>query len=285
VYPGPLDFKNRYLSNVIILNTNSADMPSGCSGVLTTPSTVITAAHCVCTKREFIPSDKEKVETQLKQAVPSGGKEKKQQATWKDNILGNARTIANGSSCLSRPKVLVISYLGSPPLFVPAEYQTRDVHPHPRFLMLNGDGDKGLFREADLAILRLETPVTETFRSIKLPRAEVRLNEDIVMVGYGLGETEYPKTAFGFRHFGESKVTRIDRLASGGTRFSALGLSLDGGTPSRIQAGDSGGGGFSKADDTVLLGIVSSSSEQHGSIFESIYPHQKWLEAEMNRDM
>jgi hypothetical protein len=105
------------------------------------------------------------------------------------------------------------------------------------------------------------------------------------MVGYGLGETEYPKTAFGFRHFGESRVTRIDRLASGGTRFSAQGLSVDGGSPSRIQLGDSGGGGFSRADDAVLLGIVSSSSEEYGSIFESIYPHRKWLEAEMNADM
>ena len=112
--------------------------------------------------------------------------------------------------------------------------------------------------------------------------AEVRLNEYIVMVGYGLGETEYPKTIFGFRHFGESRVTRIDRLASGGMRFAAMEQPNDGGIPSRIQAGDSGGGGFSKADDTVLLGIVSSSSEEHGSILESIYPHRKWLEAEMN---
>jgi hypothetical protein len=284
VYPGALDLKNRYLSNVII-NSDSAGVPSACSGVLITSSKVLTAAHCVCAKRAITSSDRVKAEDQLNQAASSNTKAdpaKKPWTQWRSNILRNARTVTDSSSCLVLPLVLVINYLGPPAKFDPAKYQASAVHPHPRFLSLDDDKGQGLFREADLAIIHLQYPVRESFRAIKLPSAEVRLKEYIVMVGYGLGETGYPEIAFGFRHFGESQVTRIDRLASGSTRFSALEQPADGGVPSRIQLGDSGGGGFSKADDTVLLGIVSSSSGGHGSIFESVYPHRKWLEAEIN---
>ncbi len=285
VYPGPLDLENRYLSNVLLYNITATAIPGGCSGVLATPRKVITAAHCVCAKREITASDREKIEKQLDRAAPFNiktDKGKRQLTDWKSNILGNTHTLTDASSCLARPMVLVIGYLEPPAPPVRNIYQASAVRPHPRFLSMDDNEDKGLFREADLAIVHLEQPVTQSVRSIKLPTAEIRLNEDIIMVGYGPGETHYPKTTFGFRHFGESKVTHIDRFASGGMRFTALEQPNDGGTPSRIQAGDSGGGGFSKADDTLLLGIVSARSEERGSIFESVYPYREWLEEEMN---
>ena len=44
-----------------------------------------------------------------------------------------------------------------------------------------------------------------------------------------------------------------------------------------ILKGDSGGGGFSQEDDTLLLGIISARLDGQGAVFESVYPHVEWL--------
>ena len=143
VYPGALDLMNRYLSVVVLVDTTATSL--GCSGVLVTPSAVLTAAHCTCAKRAFTPSDREKVEEHLVQTVSSDitDEQKEQMAAWKIGVLGNARTIADSSRCLVRPIVLVISYVGAPVRSVPKEYQVSAVHPHPRFLSLDDHRDLG----------------------------------------------------------------------------------------------------------------------------------------------
>jgi hypothetical protein len=248
--------------------------------VLISPERVLTAAHCICEKREATNSDRVKTDSRLDEAFPSKGKDnasKKQIASWKSHILDNAHSIADTSDCLKQVEVTVINYVASTQRYIPSPYKGVAVRPHPRFLSLEDDENHGLFREADLAIIQLNEAVTERFRPIQWPNAEVHKDQQIVMVGYGLGETGYPTTEFGYRHFGDSQITQIDHFASGSTRFTTAPQDPDGREFSRNYEGDSGGGVFSLVDDSVLVGIISTRRGSHGGVFESVYPHLQWL--------
>jgi hypothetical protein len=51
VYPGPLDSKNHYMSNVAIhTSAKRVDGSEHCSGVLVSPREILTAGHCLCMK-------------------------------------------------------------------------------------------------------------------------------------------------------------------------------------------------------------------------------------------
>jgi hypothetical protein len=82
------------------------------------------------------------------------------------------------------------------------------------------------------------------------------------------------------RHFGASQIVQLERFASGGTRFATAAQDQEGREFSRNYEGDSGGGVFSMADDTVLVGITSARKDSHGGVFESVYPHLGWLKEE-----
>lgn len=172
---------------------------------------------------------------------------------------------------------MIISYVAETSTLIPSAYVGVAVIPHPQFFNLEGDDRNGLFRESDLAIIRLSKAVTEKFRSIQLPTEEVYQGQRITMVGYGLGETKYPTMPYGFRHFGESQIAKIDRFASGSTRFATAAQGPGGGELSRNYDGDSGGGGFSQEDDAILVGIISARVDGQAAVFESVYPHVKWL--------
>jgi hypothetical protein len=199
-----------------------------------------------------------------------------EKAAWKRGLISKAQAIADSSNCQSQVRVIIISYVAGSSTFVPSTYDGAAVIPHPQFLNLEGDERDGLFREADLALIRLSKPITEGVRPIQLPTKDVYQGQRITLVGYGLGETEYPTTPYGFRHFGESQIAKIDRFASGSTRFSTAAQGPGGRELSRNYEGDSGGGGFNQEDDTILVGIISASGRS-GAVFESVYPHVKWL--------
>jgi|GEM_PF-1948358 len=284
VYPGTLDFMNRYISNVIVL-VGPGDDPGACSGVLMAPDKVLTAAHCLCMGRQVTEPDRSTIEARLDAAYrPNGRSEqaKRQKEAWKKGLVSQAQALMDGSNCQRQARVLIINYVAKTKSYIPSEYNVTAVSPHPRFLSLEGSQGDGLFREADLAIIRLSRAVTEDFQPIHLPNKEVYQGQRITLVGYGLGETEYPLTAFGFRHFGGSQITKIDRLASGSTRFATAAQDSGGRELSRNYEGDSGGGGFSQEDDTVLVGIISARLDKQGAVFESVYPHQQWLNTFQN---
>lgn len=122
--------------------------------------------------------------------------------------------------------------------------------------------------------------MTESFRPIQWPNAEVYKDQQVVIVGYGLGETGYPTRHFEYRHFGDSQIEQVEHFASGSTRFTTVAQDPDGREFSRNYEGDSGGGVFSMADDSVLVGIISTRRDSRGGVFESVYPHLQWLKEE-----
>ena len=283
VYPGALDSENHFVSNVMIVAALSDKTQRGCSGVLISPKQVLTAAHCICENREATNADKTMADLRLKAAFPSAGKNKAAQtriAAWKNLILGDMHAVADTSNCLKQVDVTVINYVASTRRYIPSPYKGVDIRPHPQFLSLKDNENRGLFTEADLALIQLSDAVTGSFLPIRWPNAEVHKNQQVVVVGYGLGETGYPTRQFGYRHFGDSRIEQVEHYASGSTRFATAAQDQDGRELSRNYEGDSGGGVFSMADDSVLVGIISTRRNSHGGVFESVYPHLPWLKAE-----
>lgn len=281
VYPGKPDLGNLYTSNVIVVAAFAEESDDGCSGVLIAPNQVLTAAHCVCKKREATSSDREWVASRLNKAVPSHGEDAAATQPiedWKSFVLGNTHSIFDTSGCAKQVEVTAIHFVASTRRYLPSPYKAVKVLPHPLFLGVADAQNHGLFREADLALIQLSESVTESFRPIQWPDREVFQSQEIVMVGYGLGETEYPSAAMNpYRHYGDSRITHIEHFESGSTRFATDDQDSLGHEFSRNYEGDSGGGVFSKVDDSVLVGIISARRDGKGGVFESVYPHLQWL--------
>jgi hypothetical protein len=292
VYPGPLDSKNRYLSNVAIhTNAKRADGSEHCSGILVSPRDILTAGHCVCMKRKLsTTASKDGVAQKLREAMPSHGKMPSAKAAIEDleaRILANADTVIDSSLCTSLVKVDVVEYLpqeaNTASSLRQTQYIGRVIHPHPRLLVVDDAAGISWFREADLALIHLSAPVNARFRPIKLPAREVEVGNSIVMVGHGFGEDGDTTNEFGDRHYGESSITAVERWNSGSVKFLAHEPSQGSKPAPRVYGGDSGGGCFSKSDDRVLIGVISAfGSDGASSIFTSVFAYKDWLNQELN---
>jgi hypothetical protein len=235
-------------------------------------------------------TERQEVSQRLQQAMPTVGKTPAERYAIEElrkRVLTNSDSMIDSSRCANLVEVEVAEYLPTQPnmksRLLKSRYIGKVIHPHPRLLVLDDAAGTSWFREADLALIRLATPVSERFRPIKLPEREVQVGSAIVMVGYGLGEDGDTTNDFGDRHYGESVVATVERLASGSVKFIAQAPSRGGQPAPRVYGGDSGGGCFSKADDRVLIGMVSAfARDGEPSIFTSVYPYKEWLKKELN---
>ncbi|KFE63168.1 trypsin-like serine protease [Hyalangium minutum] len=292
VYPGALDAKNRYLSNVAIhTGAKREDGSEHCSGVLISPQELLTAGHCVCMKRKLsTPDARAELDRRLREALPSSGRSAAERASidaQRKRILANTATLIDSSLCAPNVRVEVVEYLPSPPDTPPSlrlgRYSGKVIHPHPKLLVLDDAMGTSWFREADLALIHLATPVRERFRPIALPDKEVQVGSPIVMVGLGFGEDNGTTTEFGDRHYGESVIETVERLAPDSIKFLAR-APPQGATPApRVYGGDSGGGCFSKTGNRVLVGVISAfGNDGTSSIFTSVFAYREWLNKELS---
>ena len=139
--------------------------------------------------------------------------------------------------------------------------------------------NRSLERNPELAAYAFELRAQDG----RVQQSSARANIEVGLLvenALGLGETGYPMRQFGYRHFGGSRIEQVEHYTSGSTRFTTAAQASDGREFSRNYEGDSGGGVFSMADDSVLIGIISTRRDSHGGVFESVYPHLQWLKGE-----
>lgn len=282
--PGPLDTGNRYQSAVQVISRETAGGPEEpapeCSGSLIGPRLVLTAAHCVCKKRNVVPEDLAKAPARARD-LPAGDVVQTRALA----IHGRAvEAIATASDCAKRSQVKAVVYVPSKrhgkPVAQVADYEGA-VRAHPDFELLL-DKANILWSNADLAVIFL-TEAVDGISPSRLAAAEVQVGDRITLVGYGLGETQ---VGFGERRFGDNRVSWIRRLESGSVEFIAGEQLLEDGKPaSHLYGGDSGGGCFKADDSKVLLGVNGSralnAKGEAFSIFTSVYSHRPWIERQI----
>ena len=289
VYPGTPDHANRYLPGVQVRTAKEVDTQSGCSGVLISRRLVVTAGHCVCMKREIVAGDAEKAAKAVEKAFSSRSKQEKEAILAE--VLGKAHTIIDGSRCADFTIAALLAY--SPPAATEADpeddleldYSVKErsgsIRAHPNLLVLYDEQGLTLFKDTDLATIVLRKPLQEEAPPVKLAQAEIQDGAPVIMVGYGPGDNSRGAKEYGDRYYGEGRVVRVARSDSGDVQFHT-GHPAGGNLAASVDAGDSGGPCFSKADATVLLGIASAYTlDDEGSklsIFTSVYPHRKWLQ-------
>lgn len=286
VHPGPVDSMNAYASNVAItVDAKKVDGSEGCSGVLISSSLVLTAGHCLCMKQSISTTEnRTALKQRLDELLPSRGN--KELDELKARVMKNAAAVIDSAHCAKEVDVKFVEYMPSRPNIkskaTSTEYSGAAIRPHPGLLIIEDAEGTTWFREADLAFIRLATPVEDPFRSVKLPATEIQAGDKVVLVGYGFGANGRTTKSFGDRHYGESRVVSIERTSSGGVKFLARKQPRGDGPPPRIYPGDSGGGCFSQADDTVLVGIASAVwKDGESSIFTSVYPYRQWIREEL----
>ncbi|HYH96089.1 trypsin-like serine protease [Hyalangium sp.] len=281
VGPGKPDVANRHLSSVMIKASVEQRDRSICSGVLISPSLVLTAGHCVCKNGRRVQGPN-----------------------------GEERLVFNGSSCQQR--VIVKTYVYNPEqenldkINDPDDYDaltrhyTGRVQPHPRFevtLIGSGSAAAGTERRlddyyvesvrADLALVFLTKDVDAKIPIAELPDDEVPVGTRVELVGYGVGygQQKPGEQMIELRRVGDNKVKDKKELVQSealkGVLADAEKIVFDR-TGALALGGDSGGPCLQmkrNAKGAVVFSLVgiASWSTANESIFTSVYQHREWL--------
>lgn len=243
---GELDRENRYPSTVVV-HTSVNGQEKRCSGVLLDRRVVLTTGHCVC--------------AQQTSAQPNG----KPQALF------------DPANCAKTANVKTIMYTPAKGIPDGANSSTNlysgPVQPHPRFKVLLDEMGGVVSSVADLAVIRLKSPVEEKVTPVALANTEAQPLESILIVGQAYDEIEdiYDEG----RRFSKNTVTR-----SPVPDDERILVKQPGG---HTYKGDSGGPCLrERSGHTELIG-VSSRKLGTGAACTSIHAHRDWLRAEIQR--
>ncbi len=243
-YAGELDLRNHY-SSVVMLTTGNPDNGAQCSGVLLSPLLALTAGSCVCKPRQSA------------------------------SVIADERVI-DSSTCAERATVMTVKY-GHMYDKYSAEMEIQEytgtIFPHPELDIRLDAQSSVVTSHADLALIRLESPVEDGAASVSLTDSEVVTGEHLVMTGYG--HDERLEQAFGERYFRRNRVMRP--ASTENERFYYAPLSVDAHTNH---------GGWACLRETErgrwLVGISGRSPVDDPSCV-SIYVYGEWLRMEVKR--
>jgi len=243
-YAGELDLRNHY-SSVVMLTTGNPDKGAQCSGVLLSPLVVLTAGSCVCKPRQSAP-------------------------------LTADERVTDSSICVERATVMMVRY-GKVYDKRSAEMEVRQytgaIFPHPELNIRLDTQSSAVTSHADLALVRLDSPIEDESAPVSLADSEVVTGEYLVMAGYG--HDKRVAQAFGERYFRRNRV--LQPASTENERFFYTPLNVDSHTNH---------GGWACLRETEqgrwLVGISGSSSVEDPSCV-SLYVYGKWLRTEVRR--
>ncbi len=134
-------------------------------------------------------------------------------------------------------------------------------------------------RLADLAVVRLERPLANTRVDRTLSREEVRLNDELTLVGYGT--TDATGSNGGVRRLGRNTVSEL--RSSSNPNGHEIGFRHPG---AHARPGDSGAPCFLEENGSRWLVGISSGYVSQGapeSWFTSTYSYRDWIEGQIEQ--